>query len=61
MKMEWDVANLDWHFSSEVSFITHLPVLYQGTATQLLGSDELSLNCHFLISPWDVNQHYLDA
>ena len=61
MKMEWDVANLDWHFSSEVPFITHLPVLYKGTATQLLRSDDLSLNCHFVISPWDVNQQYLDA
>jgi hypothetical protein len=61
MKMELDLANLDWHFSSEVSFITYLPVLYKGTATQLLGSDGLLLNCQFLISPCDVNQHYLDA
>jgi len=34
--------------------------MYKGTATQLLRSDDLLLNCHFLISPWDVNQHYFD-
>jgi hypothetical protein len=41
MKMEWDVANLDWHFCSEVLCIIQLPVLYKGTVTQLLGPDWL--------------------
>lgn len=59
MKMEWYEAKLDSHLSSEVSFMTHLPVSYKGTVTQLLGHNSPLFSCHSVISPWNVNRHCL--